>query len=523
MILTAKTALLGMLLLVAAIMQQTAFKLLGYGLKPFPYFILLSVSFAFVPIFFALVAMVRSFTGGFSKEATSLRFKMHFFVIGFLNAMNGVLIIFSNPHVPGVLQVILSQSIIPLTLILSVLWLGERFSGMQILGAGTIIAGAALGYVPYLLYPTAVESNYHPGGEFSASTDTLGPAHTHPLPGLAKTSLWASLFLLGQLPSACGSVYQQYAFAQARLNVMYMIAWSSLAQFLFLLLAAPLNFVPGFGLLSSWTDLWLSLCDAALCVANQVPAHPECDGTGRLLLLGMGSMLACQILQTMLVKAGGAALSVILLTVVTPITALAFTSPLIMGKFAEKLDGWSVVTLAVIVTGISLYRSYDYTQVKQAHEAILLLQQERSNGSNTCNGSTEGSKQHSLSEQHSTHEMRAKKTLFGAESAAVAVPVKRGHLDADILDNSMSYQSYEDDYVIEETYSAPNLYYTASGDEALRRESLTRRPVLMSSRMGIISSEYTAAKQDIHSVFFEHTEPLEILSASQPLETMYLR
>ena len=39
------------------------------------------------------------------KELTSRAFKVKFFVIGASNGINGILIIFANPHVSGILQV----------------------------------------------------------------------------------------------------------------------------------------------------------------------------------------------------------------------------------------------------------------------------------------------------------------------------------------------------------------------------------------------------------------------------------
>ena len=61
-----------------------------------------------------------------AAEAKTWKYKKAFMLIGLLNGINGVLIIFSNPHVPGVTQSVLSQAVIPLTLGLSVLILRMR-------------------------------------------------------------------------------------------------------------------------------------------------------------------------------------------------------------------------------------------------------------------------------------------------------------------------------------------------------------------------------------------------------------
>merc|ERR1712166_360443 len=53
------------LLVLAASGQSVCFKSLGYPMRPYPYFILLFVSWSFVPILFALVMYIHIFSGGF--------------------------------------------------------------------------------------------------------------------------------------------------------------------------------------------------------------------------------------------------------------------------------------------------------------------------------------------------------------------------------------------------------------------------------------------------------------------------
>jgi hypothetical protein len=93
--------LFSVMLVICGTMQAVTFKRAGYSLGPYPYFILISVSLSFVPLLFAVVAYVHWRAGGFVGDQTSWAFKKHFAVIGALNALNGVQVIFSNPHVPG--------------------------------------------------------------------------------------------------------------------------------------------------------------------------------------------------------------------------------------------------------------------------------------------------------------------------------------------------------------------------------------------------------------------------------------
>ena len=94
---------------------------------------------------------------------------------------------------------------------------------------------------------------------------------------------WALVFVCGQLPAALGAVYQEHVFREAKVNVVYMLAWASLFQFVFLLCAAPLNFVPHFGGVSAGA-FGAHMRDAARCFAHRLPGHPECSSAAILLV-----------------------------------------------------------------------------------------------------------------------------------------------------------------------------------------------------------------------------------------------
>lgn len=69
------------MLILCATGQAIVFKSVAYaGLGPYPYFILITVSSAFVPIFFMMVMYIDCFSGGFQEAQTTLRFKKHFMV-----------------------------------------------------------------------------------------------------------------------------------------------------------------------------------------------------------------------------------------------------------------------------------------------------------------------------------------------------------------------------------------------------------------------------------------------------------
>ena len=87
---------IAILLILCQSLQVVSFKRIGYSLGPYPYFILLSVSAFFVPIFASIVLFIRITGGPFVEEIVRCKYIMHYCVVGILNALNGghVLLLF---------------------------------------------------------------------------------------------------------------------------------------------------------------------------------------------------------------------------------------------------------------------------------------------------------------------------------------------------------------------------------------------------------------------------------------------
>jgi len=350
-------ALVCMALILCATAQSLCFKSIGYTLGPYPYFILIAVSSAFVPIFFGIVLYIDLFSGGFVEAQTSWKFKRHFGVIGVLNALNGIFIIFANPYVSGVLQTMLSQvtsplialkmyfttfninhifiqlfyfvyhqASIPFTMGLSVIMIGSRFQILEYTGAVVIFIGLLVMIAPSI----------HNSRELGEGTDLK----------------WAAVFLFGQIPAALGSVYQESAFKESKCNVVYMMAWSSLAQALVLLCAAPINLISGVD--SSTEPFFQGIASAARCTTGLTPG---CEEAGWLLSLCILTMLLTNALQAYVVKLGSAALSVLIVTLVTPMSAIAFTLPFIMGSHTETPSWTTWLALGLLLLGVALFRA----------------------------------------------------------------------------------------------------------------------------------------------------------------------
>ena len=431
------------LTVVAAALQAVSFKKAGYSLKRFPYVILLVVAFSFIPILFTFVFYIdRAY--GILKESKTYEIKKTFAVLGFLNAANGVLIIFSNPHVSGIVQSALAQAVIPMTLILSVLYLKASYNKFQYFGAFVVFVGIFIEFIPYL---TAIE-NKLPHEKHNSKVTSI--------------PFFVITFCLGQLPASFSGVYQENAFSKARVNVVYMMAYSSLAQFVCLILFAPVNFIPIFGGGTTPEEFIEMIKDAFLCITNNYDGHPECQHAGLILLCCIVSMLLTQIFQTLLVKVSSAATSVLVMTLITPVSSIAFTFQFLMGEYVETISVVQAMALVVLLIGIALYRFADVIVLRLTSKSI--------NGKKSMDMNTSPYKEHPAVEH-----FPAIRQLEEAEA--------------------MRQQAIRD--------SIPTP--TSS------RTRTSSKPILLPTRCGIINSEYTAggfnAVDDWEgNIFIEATE-----------------
>eukprot|EP00927_Polykrikos_kofoidii_P027442 TRINITY_DN24137_c0_g1_i1.p2 TRINITY_DN24137_c0_g1~~TRINITY_DN24137_c0_g1_i1.p2 ORF type:complete len:396 (+),score=34.96 TRINITY_DN24137_c0_g1_i1:54-1241(+) len=309
------------LLLVSCVGQRLAFKTVGYELGPYPYFVVLSISFVFVPIFGVICIGITATTGGWSPESRTWRTIGVFLVIGCLNAVQGVTMVFSNPYVPGYLQALLAQAMIPFTLIISRFTRGTEYSCRQYAGVLVIAASIVLQILPGIMVGTSTYS------------------------GASLT--WSFVYLIGQLPAAAAGVFQESMFAHLKVNVFHMMFWASVAQLFVMILLAPLQIVSLVGQFSSMSDF----------MSNMEQAWRLCfSGAGVGLGLCVITMFAATVSQVLLVKHSSAAFAVICNAVVVPASAIAFAMPFLMGSHAESLGICAVVAVTFGCFGIVIFR-----------------------------------------------------------------------------------------------------------------------------------------------------------------------
>jgi hypothetical protein len=256
-------------------------------------------------------------------------------VMGVLDSFGTFFSAMGAVSTPGQYQLLLNQTLIPLTMLASRTFIGSRYGCKELLAASLIIAGALV-----TVLPGVAASN-------DASSGTGG----------SQTKWYAVLiYFLSNVPMACSAVYKELKFAEANLDVWYLTQWVSFWQLLVGFLFAPALTLPGFASADGipWTEIKSNFADGARCFLETTD---EC-AAGHAFWLLTGYCLINVLYNTLglyLVKEGSAVLNGLSYSLVLPFSTLAFSLPF-LGTNRESLRATTFVGLVTVMAGFMLYQ-----------------------------------------------------------------------------------------------------------------------------------------------------------------------
>eukprot|EP00762_Andalucia_godoyi_P004066 ANDGO_06385.mRNA.1 Crt homolog 1 len=323
--------------IIAGTGNKVALKLMTYPMANYLYFLSVLTSVIYLPLFFGAVWYKLKFTDHITDDMIKYP-KRKFAVMGALDAVAGVLVVFGSAHIPGPMTVLLSQGAIPVTMIFSFFLLKMRYHWRQYLGSVIIFGGILVTLLPPILT----------GG------------------GGGGDALWTCLFFLATVPTALSSIYKELAFKDQPMDAYYLNAWVAVFQVLVqLLFAVPCAPVQGIAI----SQIPENFANGAKCYFTGQNSIKSCDGEGSdcvvddcpkagpFVTIYMVFNIAYNILLVMILKFGSATLMFVASAVVIPLANICFTFKFIMGEHATQLRITDIAGLIVILIGLGLYRS----------------------------------------------------------------------------------------------------------------------------------------------------------------------
>jgi drug/metabolite transporter (DMT)-like permease len=124
--------------------------------------------------------------------------------MGLLDGVAGIMQVFAATYLSGSMLILVTQSSIPISMLISKKLLRTKYSRSQYLGAITVAFG-----VLFVLGPTL---NGGSGG--------------------GSTLLWSTVLVLSCVPMVLSSVYKEIALGESELDPIYLNGWVAVFQFL---------------------------------------------------------------------------------------------------------------------------------------------------------------------------------------------------------------------------------------------------------------------------------------------------
>jgi hypothetical protein len=258
--------------------------------------------------------------------------KRPFAVMGTLDAMAGIMQVFSVTYLTGPLVILLSQAAIPVSMFISRYLLKAKYNLFQYAGA-LILAGGII----CVLAPTL-------SGDGNA--------------------LWACIMILSTVPMALSSVYKEIALGEQDVYPVYLNGWIAVFQFFFsLVLCVPSSLVsePPVPVKDLPANMYAGLkcyvgINTQTCSPGEKDCHKDdCNPTAPMFVtLYLFFNQLYNLLIILILKYGSANLLFMALTLMVPLGNIAFTLPGIPQR--QTLQVTDIVGLVIICLGLGCYR-----------------------------------------------------------------------------------------------------------------------------------------------------------------------
>jgi small basic protein len=332
-----RLAVYTLLLLVVSVGNSLYFKRMTSAMPNYCFFLTQISTVFYIPFFGCMAGR------GLSDEVKP-KVMSSFAIMGMFDSLSGVLQVLGGSHTSGTAQVMLSQFVIPCTLLTSVVWLGKKFHFVQYLGAAAIVLGIVL-------------AKLHSPSSTGMET--------------ADDPVFSMIFLTCAVPMAISSCFKEVAFRdfEGDLNVNVLQFWVAIFQMVSGFFAMPMYSLPVLGTQKvPMTDMRSQLVDGSRCLFfledqvvtdcgsySQKPCD-ACQDAWMSVACYMFFNLCYNILVMLVIKHGSATLSFLVSTLRMPLSSIAFSSTWIMGKDAVQPTFSDLLGLMVIISGLASYR-----------------------------------------------------------------------------------------------------------------------------------------------------------------------
>ena len=343
-----KTLLIAFLLMCFFQLGNRIFaKLATYPMHNYPLYMNLMSTLVYIPLSFAYVYPMWFYRPDIITEEQCNIPKYKFGIMGSLDSIAAVMNMFATTFITNAgIIVLISQSAIPISMVISKVFLEAEYSGSQYVGAAVVLVGIGIVLMPTFSDPTPADDEY-------ASTASSGQSSS------GAQLMWICILAASCIPMCLSSVYKEFALGEQDIDVVYLNGWVAVFQ---AIIAVPLM-IPSAELINlPLSEIVPNLYDGMMCnfgvntviEATETLQVDHCETGPFYVWVYIAFNLVYNILIIVILKYGSANILWLSSTVIVPLSNLAFSLPFMPNP--QPCTPIDLVGLVIIMSGLIIYR-----------------------------------------------------------------------------------------------------------------------------------------------------------------------
>lgn len=318
-------------------------RLQTYPMHNYPIFMnMLSVSI-YIPICFAYIIPMIRYTSVITQEQRDIP-NYKFAIMGGYDSLAGIMQTFAVNYITNSSTIVLvQQSAIPISMVISKIYLQAQYSASQYAGAVIVLLGIVVVLIP----------------NFSSSPDSTGESNE---------MLWIFVLILSCIPMCLSSVYKEKALGETEIDVVYLNGMVAIFQLIFAIpLCIPSSEIINVPIRNILPNIyggglcWMGINTITSATATPGQVADDCSTAPFFVTTYLCFNVVYNILIVVILKHGSANILWMASTVIVPLSNVAFSLNIMPGH--KPLKSFDIIGLCVIMVGLVVYRFM--TQVLQ--------------------------------------------------------------------------------------------------------------------------------------------------------------
>jgi uncharacterized membrane protein len=334
------------LMLIFSLANRIFGRLQTYPMHNYPLFLNFLSVWIYIPICYMYIIPVLLFSKSITKEQREIP-KYKFAVMGGYDSLAGIMQTFAVNYISNASMIVLvQQSAIPISMLISKYTLNSSYSKMQYIGASIVLLGIVVVLIPnFLLPPAASSSGSLPGTETSPTVQLI----------------WLFVLVVSCVPMCLSSVYKEKALGEVDIDIIYLNGWVAIFQFLIAiplcLPSAQIQNIPVSDIIPNMYNgfkCWMGV--NSITVDNNPYNLPldDCSSAPLFVNTYLFFNVIYNFLIVVILKLGSANILYMASTVIVPLSNVVFSLKFIPGN--QPLRTWDIIGLFVIMIGLVIYR-----------------------------------------------------------------------------------------------------------------------------------------------------------------------